>query len=280
MDSISTVPVGQQPRPLATLATEINDHHHAAETALRSGLEHALAAGRLLLEAKGQCQHGTWGQWLTDNFEGSARTARCYMQVVERWPEIQTKRQRAAVLSFRDAVKMLAAPKELDAEQYEQYEQQLAELQTRLHGLDAIADLSGRVRACKEIIDEAAAIEASIREDIETATSDPWQISYLQFPRLSPKYIFRASISSIAYVEIHPSLKHPGYYRVAYYHDLGTDQAEVEYDVRPVKYTKAVLKRRLREAGCRRVMPCWITEEHDGSEWPACCEPIAEATPA
>jgi hypothetical protein len=96
---------------LTTLAKCINEHHRQAEAAIRSGLEHALEAGRLLIEAKDQCQHGKWGSWLADNFEGSQRTARAYMQVAKRWPEIEAKRQRVADLSFRDAARMLAGPK-------------------------------------------------------------------------------------------------------------------------------------------------------------------------
>jgi hypothetical protein len=101
---------------LATLAEQINDHHRQAEAALRSGLEHALAAGRLLIEAKELCVHGTWGQWLAEHFEGSARTAQCYMRVAKRWPELEAKAQRVADLSFREAARLLAAPREFRLE--------------------------------------------------------------------------------------------------------------------------------------------------------------------
>ena len=75
-------------------------------------LEHALAAGRLLAEAKSQLPHGAWSRWLADNFEGSERTAQAYMRVATRWPEIEAKAQRVADLSYRDAVKLLAEPRE------------------------------------------------------------------------------------------------------------------------------------------------------------------------
>ena len=40
---------------LPDLAEQINDHHRQCETAMNAGLQHALEAGRLLTEAKGQC---------------------------------------------------------------------------------------------------------------------------------------------------------------------------------------------------------------------------------
>jgi len=112
MDDTILAHAGQSPAtPLATLATEINLHHRQAESAIQSGLEHAHEAGRLLIEAKSQCEHGQWGPWLEANFEGSKRTARAYMQVVKRWPEIEAKRQTSADLSIDGALRLLASPK-------------------------------------------------------------------------------------------------------------------------------------------------------------------------
>ncbi len=48
---------------------------------------------------------------MAENFQGSERTARSYMQISTRWPEIESKRQRVAVLSYRDAVKLLSEPR-------------------------------------------------------------------------------------------------------------------------------------------------------------------------
>jgi len=45
---------------LADLAERINAEHHAAEQALNAGLQHAMRAGELLLQAKAACPHGTW----------------------------------------------------------------------------------------------------------------------------------------------------------------------------------------------------------------------------
>lgn len=96
------------PVTLSDLAEQINTEHRQCEAALQSGLEHALKVGRLLIKAKKLCSHGTWLPWLEQNFEGKDRTARAYMQVVQRWPELEANRQRAANLgmSVREAMKL------------------------------------------------------------------------------------------------------------------------------------------------------------------------------
>lgn len=69
---------------------ELNHHHRKANAAARLALEHAKEAGRILQETKAALPHGAWGPWLKQNFEGSERTARRYMQVYRRWPELET----------------------------------------------------------------------------------------------------------------------------------------------------------------------------------------------
>lgn len=92
----------------ATLADLINEEHRLVTSAAQSAIEHARAAGRLLIEAKSQCKHGSWDDWLQAHFDGSDRTARGYMRVAKRWPEIEAKRQHAADLSLRDALRLLS----------------------------------------------------------------------------------------------------------------------------------------------------------------------------
>lgn len=62
------------------LAAEINAEHRACMEAMRGGLEHAIEAGRLLIEAKAQCSHGDWLPWLAEHFEADAQTAQRYMR--------------------------------------------------------------------------------------------------------------------------------------------------------------------------------------------------------
>lgn len=97
---------------LATLASEINAHHQAAEEAAFSALDHARAAGDLLIEAKTRCGHGTWSAWLVANFRGSERTAQRYMKLATGWAELEAKTTRVSDLSLREAVKLLEVPRE------------------------------------------------------------------------------------------------------------------------------------------------------------------------
>ena len=100
---------------LKALAHKINCEHRWAQGNLAAGLKHAIRAGELLLEAKAAVGHGAWLTWLEENFVGSQRTARAYMQVA-------SNRQRVANLSFRDALKELAAG--IDERQRSQWWQQ------------------------------------------------------------------------------------------------------------------------------------------------------------
>jgi len=95
---------------LTTLAKDINECHRAAEAAAGRALHHARAAGDLLLEAKKQCPHGDWGNWLKTNFEGSERSAQNYMRLAKNWGELEN-RNAVADLSLRDAVRFLTEPK-------------------------------------------------------------------------------------------------------------------------------------------------------------------------
>lgn len=100
------------------LAKEINQEHELAEKALRDGLAHALRAGELLLEAKEITAHGTWGDWLEENFSFSKRTAQNYMRLSRRRDELE-KAQHVADLSYRDAIAYLAEPKKKELEVHE-----------------------------------------------------------------------------------------------------------------------------------------------------------------
>lgn len=95
-------------KPLNDLAAEINREHLLAEGAARSMAEHARQAGLKLIEAKSRCGHGEWKSWLQENFEGSVRRAQVYMKLAREWPTIEAKAQRAALLTVREAVGLLA----------------------------------------------------------------------------------------------------------------------------------------------------------------------------
>jgi hypothetical protein len=103
--------MGEVEKSLGKLADEINAEHRACEEALRSGLRHAVRAGELLTEAKGQVKHGEWGRWVAENFKGSERTAQAYMRVWRELPTLEgANPQRVTDLSFRGALQELSAP--------------------------------------------------------------------------------------------------------------------------------------------------------------------------
>jgi hypothetical protein len=102
---------------LTSIAVEIRREHEAASTAARSALQHARRAGELLTQAKTALRHGAWLPWLTEHCPDiSERTAQAYMRVAARWPELEAKAQRVADLPVRQALALLAEPREADSD--------------------------------------------------------------------------------------------------------------------------------------------------------------------
>jgi hypothetical protein len=97
-----------RPAVPVSLAAAINEAHRRVEESARAGAEHARQAGELLLQAKAQVEHGAWLPWVKANCQFSERTARAYMRMASNWPVIEANRQRAADLSMREALKLLA----------------------------------------------------------------------------------------------------------------------------------------------------------------------------
>ncbi len=96
---------------LDSLAQRINAEHRAFETAFRKTAEHGIRAGELLTEAKGQCSHGTWLDWLKANFEGSPRTAQGYMRLFHNRDEVRANTQSFAHLGIGAALTELSEPR-------------------------------------------------------------------------------------------------------------------------------------------------------------------------
>ena len=93
------------------LAKQINEHHAACETAMQSALQHAIAAGELLAKAKALVPHGTWADWLTQNFASTQRTASLYVRLYEHRAQISNGV--ANSLSIRDAEKLTRTGKRI-----------------------------------------------------------------------------------------------------------------------------------------------------------------------
>lgn len=90
---------------LADLAAKINEEHDAAEQAMKRGLDHALNAGKMLLEAKAAVKHGEWGKWLSENCAFAERTAQLYMRIARN--EEKVKSATVADLTLRGAAETL-----------------------------------------------------------------------------------------------------------------------------------------------------------------------------
>lgn len=95
---------------LATLAGRINAEHEKCEAAARSALRHAIAAGKLLSEAKQRVGHGEWSGWVKANFAGSDRTARLYMRLGEHEDQL-IQNGNALPVSIRHAARLLTEPR-------------------------------------------------------------------------------------------------------------------------------------------------------------------------
>ena len=98
---------------LDALADRINTEHEACHASMQKGLEHALKAGTLLLEAKAGLPHGEWLPWLGENCPDiSERTVQNYMRLGREIPKLESeKAQRVADLSYREAVRVMGTSK-------------------------------------------------------------------------------------------------------------------------------------------------------------------------
>ena len=66
---------------LNELAQSINANHELAMLHARKSLDAMIKAGESLTLAKEMVKHGEWQEWLTQNFNGCARTARRYIAI-------------------------------------------------------------------------------------------------------------------------------------------------------------------------------------------------------
>ena len=99
---------------LCALAGRIRAEHEATTIAMQRGVEHAIRAGELLIEAKAhpEIRRGQWLSWLEEHCAMSVRTAQLYMRVAERRSELEAKAQGLAHLTLESAARLLANPSE------------------------------------------------------------------------------------------------------------------------------------------------------------------------
>jgi hypothetical protein len=70
------------------IASKINEEHTRAFGKAQDALNHARAAGELLIEAKSLLKHGEWGNWLAENVAFTERTAQSYMKLARNWDSL------------------------------------------------------------------------------------------------------------------------------------------------------------------------------------------------
>jgi hypothetical protein len=71
---------------LTDLGARINEAHQLAIGHAGKAIEHAIACGQMLLEAKAKVPHGKWLPWLRDNITFGERSAQGYMRIAQRVP--------------------------------------------------------------------------------------------------------------------------------------------------------------------------------------------------
>jgi Protein of unknown function (DUF3102) len=97
---------------LPVLASTINAHLTEAEAATRRGLEHAIAAGLLLIEAKELVSHGEWIAWLQANCQIGQRQAQTYMRLARNRHRFDaTKNAATAYLTIAAAEAIVGRPR-------------------------------------------------------------------------------------------------------------------------------------------------------------------------
>lgn len=90
------------------LAAQINEQHRLAYGKAQEALEHARAAGELLIKAKDGMKHGEWLPWLAANVEVSERQSQKYIAVAKNWTAITSKSALGADLTLNGALDALA----------------------------------------------------------------------------------------------------------------------------------------------------------------------------
>jgi|SRR5215475_4020040 len=104
---------------LADLAARIRAEHEACGKAFKTGLAHAIAAGKLLLEAREQIPHGQWLPWLREHCQIPERTARRYMEIAP-WAAPESKSANLADLTGEAASALVVLRPPGEAESWDE----------------------------------------------------------------------------------------------------------------------------------------------------------------
>jgi nucleotide-binding universal stress UspA family protein len=101
----------EQSNSLTDLAARIRAEHDAVGEALRNSVQHAIAAGELLIEAKNQIEHGQWLPWLRDHCGVSERSAQRYIRLARNKVQLANTTC-VSDLSLNGALALLTVPRD------------------------------------------------------------------------------------------------------------------------------------------------------------------------
>lgn len=240
---------------LTALAADIQREHEAAHGKAREALEHARRAGELLIEAKGQLEHGAWLPWLSEHCGVSSRSAQRYMRLASRWGELESKHDTVSHLTLQGALDALAEPGEPGriVARLESLADDLActdsdddELTARMADLkaDALTVIDGikDPRACARIADaarrgEQAAIERRLRAMRMVGRLVNLDVDFEKLGQGDAAFVCHSDGKEQSpLVFILASKEHPGfwYYAILYTAELEAGNV-VEFGKRPVR---------------------------------------------
>lgn len=142
----------------------------------------AVEIGRRLVEAKEMLPHGSWGEWITENFEFSHRQANLFMELFEGYGSNQTslfgaelKSQTFANLSYTKALKLLALPEEEREDFVKENDvggMSTRELERVIRERDEALKKAENVDKLQQEIDKANADVEALKKDKEDAKAE------------------------------------------------------------------------------------------------------------
>jgi hypothetical protein len=177
---------------LADLRERFRAEHAAVAGALKNSLNHAMAAGDILLEAKLQLKHGQWLPWL-ESCGISERMAQRYMRLARNRPEIESNTTPVSDLGVRAALTLLSAPRDplayqlvnsaieaaFDCEEVREIESRgkkgqkaLAEAKAALDRIGQLAERQPELCICIEGCGEAERLIAACNDHLVACTAD------------------------------------------------------------------------------------------------------------
>jgi hypothetical protein len=104
----SQIGAARQVSALPDLAQAIEREHQAAHQAARTALEHAVACGVLLIQAKAEVGHGGWLPWIEANLSFGARQSQKYARLAEHADDLDQMRIENSYLTIDQALAALA----------------------------------------------------------------------------------------------------------------------------------------------------------------------------